>query len=176
MREKLHERYVIERLIGKGGMAEVFLIYDERLHTNWAMKRLPKDCHKVGEQAMLESFRKEVELLSSLRYAGIPRITDQFEDDLYYYVVMDYIVGQSLAKMLENHVHSDEKTICSYMERLIHIFLYLHGLRPYPVLYLDLKPQNIVINEQGQVFLIDFGSCCYKDGLQKATSATPRVC
>lgn len=158
----LQERYEVVRTLGIGGMSNVYLVKDKKLECLWAMKRIGRK-HNKAPEVMLEMYTKEVYLLKSLRHSGIPRIVDTFTDCHYLYVVMDYIEGVSLGDYVSaGHIVQVEEVI-SWMLQLCDIFIYLHSRQPYPILYLDLKPQNIMVTPLHQIKLIDFGACEYED-------------
>ncbi|MEG0330334.1 MAG: protein kinase [Longicatena sp.] len=169
-------RYTIINKIGEGGLSEVFLVSDARLLKQWAMKRIKKHDERMNQKTLLMTFQKEFSILSKLNHRGIPRISDQFEDENYFYVVMDYIKGETLASLLSEDKNRIENNIQDWMLQIIDIFIYLHGTRPYPLLYLDLKPQNMICDENNNLYLIDFGTSCFQEGWQVASSATPRIC
>lgn len=171
----LQERYEVVRTLGIGGMSNVYLVKDKKLECLWAMKRIGRK-HNKAPEVMLEMYTKEVYLLKSLRHSGIPRIVDTFTDCHYLYVVMDYIEGVSLGDYVSaGHIVQVEEVI-SWMLQLCDIFIYLHSRQPYPILYLDLKPQNIMVTPLHQIKLIDFGACEYEDRKKRIRRiASPRL-
>lgn len=165
-----NQRYQIITLLGKGGMAEVFLVDDLKLHKTWAMKRTAKNSQKE----IIASFYKEVKILSSIHHVSIPGIIDQFEDDTYVYYVMDYFTGNNLSKQMNEQVQTFDEVL-SYMSQVCNIFIYLHTLRQNAILYLDLKPENIIIDDCGVVRLVDFGTSAFFNELTSVSCATPRI-
>ena len=89
----LKERYELITELGKGGMSTVYLAKDKMLGSYWAVKKVANDGGKD-----LQAFKKEVELLSSLNHADIPRIVDRIELAGEYYVIMDLVDCVSLGK------------------------------------------------------------------------------
>ena len=98
----------------------------------------------------------EAQLLRSLNHPGIPRIYDLEEDDNNYYLVEEYIQGESLEACLLHHKLISTNFFLSFCEQLCDIFRYLHSLHPAPVFYQDLKPEHIIVCGT-QLKLIDFG-------------------
>ena len=148
----LKDRYELIAELGKGGMSTVFLAKDKNLDSYWAVKQVVNDTN-----VDILAFKKEVELLSSLNHSDIPRIVDRIEADNYFYVVMDFIDGTSLGKKVlkdgpiaENDVVEWAKMICSVLQ-------YLHTAKKNPIIYRDMKPDNIMLTQSGRIKLIDFG-------------------
>ncbi|MEG0526318.1 MAG: serine/threonine-protein kinase [Longicatena sp.] len=149
----LHDRYEILCEIGKGGSARVYKVFDLRLQMHFACK-----CIALQDEKNKTSFYRELKILTTLHHSNIPRVIDQFEEESYAYVIMEHIEGMSVLDYVLEHGNIHEKQVLSWMLIVIDIFLYLHNLKPEPLLYLDLKPQNIMISKSGKLYLIDFGS------------------
>lgn len=148
----LKDRYEIIAELGKGGMSIVYLARDKSLGSYWAVKQVKKDT-KVD----ISAFKKEVELLASLNHSDIPRIVDRVETDSDYFVVMDFIDGISLGKKLIQEKHLREEDIVEWAKMLCDVLYYLHTVRENPIVYRDMKPDNIMLTKAGRVKLIDFG-------------------
>ena len=162
----LHGRYEQREVIGRGGSSSVYRVWDHLLNKEWAMKVVEKNAHQVIRNA----FKKEIYVLTKLSYKGIPSIIDTFEDDTKMYAVMEIVKGQSM------DIYVKEKKIVHIhrcMHNVLEILQYLHKQS---ILYLDLKPQNLMVDEQGNVWLIDFGSCCFYFERQNVMTGTPRIC
>lgn len=142
----LHGQYEIIKRLGTGGMSQVFLCVDNHIKKKWAIKRIP---YRENNLCMI---RSEIEMLKSLDYYLFPRITDAFKDEKYYYIVTDYIEGESL----ENSPPIPESTVIRYVGELVKALRFLHCQSP-PILYLDMKPSNIMVKPDGKIMLIDFG-------------------
>ncbi|GAE05363.1 hypothetical protein JCM10914_1461 [Paenibacillus sp. JCM 10914] len=152
--EVLGERYVIDRMIGEGGMSRVYLADDTKLPgKKWAIKE------SVSEPGMQRTVHDEAQLLIKLSHPRLPRIVDFFHLSAvgYSYLVMDYIQGMTLEKYFRGH--RDKITpdfLFSLTEQLLDVLEYLHRHEP-QVVFRDLKPSNIMLTEQLEVRLIDFG-------------------
>lgn len=171
MEELLHQRYHIIKRIGKGGFSDVFLVYDTVLKREWALKCWKHDTSKY----LYRSYQREVEVLSKLNHRGIPHIIDCFKEATTLYVVMDYLSGGSLIQVMQQG-HMNDELCLQYLKELGELLSYLHKQEPFPIIYIDLKPQNILFDEYGQLYLIDFGSCTFLNGTDVPTMATPRLC
>lgn len=145
-------RYQIIAELGRGGMSEVYLAKDLKLESYWALKRVKND-----NSVDIDAFKKEVELLSSLSHPDIPRIVDKIEIDDYYYVIMDFIDGISLKKKVQTEGIQQEKQIVDWAIKLCDILTYLHTVREIPIIYRDMKPDNVMLTQDGRIKLIDFG-------------------
>lgn len=148
----LSDRYELISEIGKGGMSTVYLAKDKTLGSFWAVKRVENN-----KSVDLDSFKKEVELLSSLQHSDIPRIVDRVEIDNNYFVVMDFIDGTSLGKKVVAEGVILEDKVVEYAKNICDILTYLHTVKKNPIVYRDLKPDNIMLLQSGRVKLIDFG-------------------
>ncbi|MDE6253197.1 MAG: serine/threonine protein kinase [Lachnospiraceae bacterium] len=148
----LKNRYEIIAELGKGGMSTVYLAKDLKLESYWAVKRVRND-----SSVDIEAFKMEVELLSSLNHSDIPRIVDRIEVDNYYFVIMDFIDGISLKRKVQTEGPQKEGDIVEWVKMLSDILIYLHTTKSNPIIYRDMKPDNIMLTQNGRVKLIDFG-------------------
>ena len=111
-----------------------------------AIKRVPREC---------QGFAREAAVLKELKHPGIPVIYDLEEDSSYYYLIEEYLDGESLYALIERQGGLARAKAFSYGIELCRIISYLHSIEPNPILYLDLQPRNILIC-QGALKLIDF--------------------
>jgi WD40 repeat protein len=125
-----------------------------------------------------DGFHREVLLLSNLKHVNLPRIYDSFTDPEHWYLVMDFIEGETLEQYLRNTTagSSPAKTrslpldeVFSIALQLCHVLHYLHTLQP-PIIFRDLKPANVMRAPEGNLYLIDFGIARqFKPGQAKDT-------
>lgn len=148
----LKNRYELLTELGRGGMSTVYLARDMNLGSYWAVKQM-----KNNASNELFAFKQEVELLAGLSHPDIPRIVDRIEDYEDYYVVMDFVDGVSLSKKLVAEGPVDEETLVNWGKMLCSILDYLHTVRANPIVYRDMKPDNIILSPSGRVKLLDFG-------------------
>ncbi len=142
----LAERFRLKKRIGGGGQGEVFLAEDLKYGDHCAVKRV-RSTDRAGEN--------EGRLLSAIRHPAIPRLRSEFCIGGCRYLCMDYIRGKTLKELLHERTFS-EKEARQIALSLLDILSYLHHLCP-KVLYLDLKPSNILVDENQRLWLIDFG-------------------
>jgi serine/threonine-protein kinase len=156
-------RYCIKELLGQGGTSAVYLAENVILKNLWAIKALSK----LSPYYMYEL--QEIELLKCLSHPMLPRIVDLFEDETHYYIVMDYISGMNLLSYLEAHGKVPEEKLFQWTRELLGILAYLHGRNP-PVIYRDLKPSNLILDNEGHLRLIDFGTArLHREGITEDT-------
>ncbi|MFB0537522.1 MAG: protein kinase [Anaerolineae bacterium] len=156
----LKNRYIIIRKIGQGGMAAVYQAADTRITgKTWAVKEMSDAAitDPLEKQQALLAFRQEASLLAKLDHPHIPRVTDYFSKGGKQYLVMEYIEGQTLEEILEQRGRPfSEHEVRPWLEQLCDVLDYLHCCSP-PVVFRDLKPANIMMDQMGQIKLIDFG-------------------
>lgn len=155
----LDNRYRIQGIIEKGGMGAVYKALDLRLDNICAVKEMRENFEKDEYRIYaIDKFKSEALILSKLRHPNIPRVFDYFIENNRYYLVMDYISGQTLFKILKNRPghRLEEKEVIGWTLQLCDVLSYLHSQDP-PIIYRDIKPGNIMINEENRVMLIDFG-------------------
>ena len=151
------KRYKIIKKIGTGGMSSVYLCVDKNIHKKWAVKKLSESNLFYSNSSNDDSISNpEIELLKSLDYYMFPRISDAFLEDGQICIVTDYIEGQTLSSYLRTNGALPVEAALSYFEELLYALEYLHT-RDTPILYLDMKPANIMIRPDGAIRLIDFG-------------------
>ncbi|WP_319018652.1 serine/threonine-protein kinase [Lactonifactor longoviformis] len=141
------------QLIGKGGMGKVYLAYDLRLEKNWAVKEI-----ESGRGGVL----RERDVLKKMKHPALPGIVDIIEERGYTYLVMDYIWGINLKELCRAKKKIPGKTILRWGIELCDVLDYLHNQKP-PVIYRDLKPENLIIGKKGKLFLVDFGIALIRD-------------
>lgn len=151
----LGDKYLLDRVIGSGGMSTVYLAIDQKLHIKWAAKEIV--IRKDTEIYDKKSIRAEIMLLRRAQHRNLPRIVDAFCDKNAVIVIMDYIEGISLKELLKKQQKLPAKEVLRIAFELVDTLNYLHHLDP-PIIYGDMKPSNVIIKPDGKVQLIDFGS------------------
>ena len=151
MMTTFNDPYEIKSIIGKGGMSTVYLAEHKRLHTRWAVKEVRK------QQGARFDFLAESNILKRLQHPMLPRIVDIFEDRDCIYIVEDFVEGITLDDLLKQQKKVDEPQGLQWFRDLCGVLTYLHGQRPHPIIYRDMKPSNIMLQPDGSLKLIDFG-------------------
>ena len=153
MEQILFGKYAVTGLLGAGANGQVYLARHRILEQDRAIKRIPKS---VPDSS---SFLSEAELLKSLKHPGIPIIYDIEEDDDYYYMIEEYVRGESLEAYVLHQTTISLNFILRIGRQLCDIMGYLHAL-PTPVIYQDLKPEHIIVYGD-QIKIVDFGIASY---------------
>ena len=99
----IDNKYEILKEIGHGGMSVVYLAMDLRLNKQWAVKEIEKRSNDKNNQVVVQSLLVEAEMMKKLDHPALPRIVDIIDSGRTIYVVMDYIEGESLDRILEQN-------------------------------------------------------------------------
>ncbi|HKM99371.1 MAG TPA: serine/threonine-protein kinase [Candidatus Binataceae bacterium] len=167
----LQNRYLVERLIGGGGMGMVYLARDQRLANRpCAIKEMVD--HFIDPAQRIEAneyFAREADTLAQLKHQAIPAITDRFDDQNRHYLVMEYVEGRNLEEeMAARGGPLPEGLVIDVARQLCDVLGYLHGHEP-AIIYRDMKPSNVMLMPKGRVVLIDFGIARLFKGASKGT-------
>ena len=150
--QKINDRYQIIKTIGEGGMANVYLAYDTILDRNVAVKVLRGDL--AGDEKFVRRFQREALSSSSLSHPNIVETYDVGEDDGMYYIVMEYIAGKTLKQLIKKRGALTLSEVVDIMLQLTDGIAHAHDSY---IIHRDIKPQNIMIMENGLVKITDFG-------------------
>lgn len=149
-------KYKILSIIGRGGMSIVYLAINEKANKTWAIKEVRKKDDNRSE-VLQRSFEVEIEMLRKLRHPGLPSIIDIIDQGDNFLIVMDYIEGNTLEKLLREEGAQPQKKVVDWAIQLCDVLEYLHSRKP-AIIYRDMKPSNIMLRSDGSVVLIDFGT------------------
>jgi len=147
----LDGRYRLIRKIGHGGMGTVYLAENIKLGTHWAVKMVEKS------NTVIDGIYREIEILKKLNHHSLPRIVDVIETEDAFYIVQDYIEGISLDELIKREGYVEESKVIQWGIEICEVLKYLHGIKPNPVIYRDMKPSNIILTPSGTLKLVDFG-------------------
>lgn len=150
--QKINDRYQIIKTIGEGGMANVYLAYDVILDRNVAVKILRGDL--ATDEKFVRRFQREALSASSLSHPNIVEVYDVGEDNGLYYIVMEYIEGRHLKQLLKKR---GKLTISEAVDVMMQITDGMSVAHDHYIIHRDIKPQNIMILENGMVKITDFG-------------------
>jgi serine/threonine protein kinase/uncharacterized protein YggT (Ycf19 family) len=153
-------RYRIVKLIGEGGFGAVYKANDERFQATRvvALKEMSDANLSASErEKALEDFSREANLLAQLNHSNLPQVSDFFEESTKAYLVMEFIEGKTLEQALEDAGGPlDETLVMGWALQLCSVLHYLHSHQP-PIIFRDMKPSNVMVTEDNQLKLIDFG-------------------
>ena len=146
------DRYELEELVGTGGMSTVFRAHDLQLEREVAIKILHE--HYADDPEYLERFRREARLVASLSHPNIVTVIDRGDDDGRQYIVFEHVDGENLKELV---VRSGRLPVRRALELALAVadglaFAHDHGL-----VHRDVKPQNVLLNNEGEVKVTDFG-------------------
>lgn len=150
--QKISDRYQIIKSIGEGGMANVYLAYDTILDRNVAIKLLRGDL--ANDEKFVRRFQREALSASSLAHPNIVEVYDVGEDSGQYYIVMEYIEGKHLKALLKKR---GKLTVSEVVDIMLQITDGMSVAHDSYIIHRDIKPQNIMILENGIVKITDFG-------------------
>ena len=149
--------------LGKGAMGAVYLVQDNRLsNRRAALKEMLDRSETITDrQEAITRFNREAETLAGLTHASIPHIYDRFTDEDRVYMVMEFVDGMDLERLLYRFRDSHggalpERVVIRHAYQLAGVLDYLHKQSP-PTLHRDLKPSNMILQPSGNLKLIDFG-------------------
>lgn len=165
--------YELLRRIGRGGSGEVWLAADRRLGKTWAIKIVRRNseeetaCSRLCGQITAErkmqrrqearSALAEALLLRKLDHPALPRIIDIRTGPDRFCIIMDYIEGDPLDRVIRESGPQPENRVIGWALQVADIFWYLHSRNP-PVIYQDMKPSNLILRPEGTLKIIDFGA------------------
>ena len=150
----LFDKYEMIKDLGTGSSGSVTLVRHISMDQERALKKVPK------ASAFAESALSEARLLKSLEHPSIPRIFDFEEDNAFYYIVEEYIDGETLDSFLLHQQLISPGLFFNICEQLCNVFIYLHTQISTPIIYRDLKPEHIIVCHN-KLKLIDFGVSAY---------------
>ncbi len=164
-------RYLIEDILGIGGMGAVYRARD--LHfpnvvKYVAVKEMIIQTHDTAvRNSIIRNFEREADLLATLDHPAIPRIFDYFTAQDRSYLVMELINGNTLEGLSKDNIPIPK--IVQWAIEICDVLHYLHTHEPEPIIFRDMKPSNVMINQYNRVMLIDFGIAKPFRGEQKGT-------
>ena len=182
-------RYKVERVLGQGGFGITYEARDTKFKSrdksvaikeffveNFCNREEGTDRIIVATQSKVELVEKlrnkfidEANALFGLKHPGIVRVTDTFEENGTAYYVMEYINGSTLSSIIETDGPLSEEKALGYIRQAAAVLEYLHGQNR---LHLDIKPQNIMADNDGRVVLIDFGVSKQYDEVKGENTST----
>ncbi len=150
--QKINNRYEIVKSIGEGGMANVYLANDKILDRKVAVKVLRGDLS--SDDRFIRRFQREALSVSNLSHPNIVEVYDVGEEDGEYYIVMEYIEGKTLKQLLKKRESLTLTEVIDIMTQLTDGIAHAHESY---IIHRDIKPQNIMIQDDGRIKITDFG-------------------
>ncbi len=176
--EKLQNgRYVIEKILGQGGMGAALLAKDTRVSNKLVViKELISDnTDPEKRKEDVRNFEREVETVASIDHPLVPNVTDYFQEGTRAFMVQEYVAGENLEDRMDRvNAPMSEREALSYASQVLDILDNLSQLKP-PIVHRDIKPANIIIGARDKrAHLVDFGIARAeenKNAKRKQTSA-----
>jgi outer membrane protein assembly factor BamB/tRNA A-37 threonylcarbamoyl transferase component Bud32 len=170
----LANRYEIQDVIGVGGMGSVYRARDMHFPNVKKIVAVKEMIVNIPDplvrKTIFNNFEREANILVTLSHTSIPNIFDYFSEEERSYLVLEYIHGKDLEEIItSNSDFINENMVINWAIELCDVLQYLHTHKPEPIVFRDIKPSNIMINEQNHVVLIDFGIAKLFKGGQKGT-------
>lgn len=158
------DKYILWEQLGSGGSGTVYRAYDTHLKCDRAVKKFS------AEEAV---WRKEWEVMKGLRHPLLPVITDFIDEGEDKYLVMEYIEGQNLEEYIREKGRVGQEQAVRWALELADVLIYFHE-RKSPIIYRDMKPSNIMVDKDGKIHLVDFGTAWlpYRDGQESKGAGT----
>lgn len=158
----LANRYAIQEVIGVGGMGSVYRARDLHFPNVVKLVAVKEMINQAGDpmvrQMMVQNFEREANILVTLNHPSIPHIFDFFTYRERSYLVIEFIQGKDLEELLsETREPFTEEQVVQWAIELCDVLSYLHNHKPDPVIFRDMKPSNVMVNQQNHIVLIDFG-------------------
>ncbi|CAK92752.1 unnamed protein product (macronuclear) [Paramecium tetraurelia] len=158
------EEYVIERMIGKGNFAKVYLCTKKSDKLQYAVKAFEKS-KMLNSETDKQALIKEMSIMRKLNYKGLIKMHEVFEDDTHIFLVQDYLQGGELYQQIKKNQKQSEPTVATVLATLLDSLDYLHKKN---ILHRDLKPENMILRKKGvleDVVIADFGLADFYDPL-----------
>lgn len=159
----VNDTYSIVEEIGSGGMGVVYLAYHLRLEKYVVMKKIK---NRNLDSSLL---RNEVDILKRLHHPYLPQVYDIIEYEYDFYTVIDYIDGKDLEHFINDGYMFTESQLIKWLRQLCEVLDYLHCNNP-QIIHTDIKPANIIVRDNGDICLIDFGISLSADDAVKGYS------
>lgn len=157
----LQDRYQILGIRGTGGMSVVYRARDLRFERVSRVCAVKEMYNTAPDQRMrdlvVQSFEREANTLASLSHPAIPSIFDYFHEGNRIYLVMEFVEGQDLERIIDESPDPvDPDRVVDWAIQICDVLAYLHHHDP-PFIFRDIKPSNIMVSDLGRITLIDFG-------------------
>ena len=167
MADVIGNRYIVVRLIGEGGMADVYLAVDSILHREVAVKVLRGDLNE--DPVNLQRFQREASAITNLSHPNIVEVYDVGEDNGRSYFVMEYVPGKTLKQLTKQRGAINPTEAVNIMKQLVSATAHAHHNG---IIHRDIKSQNVLIKDDGTVKLSDFGIAATSDSQQLTQTDT----
>jgi len=167
MPEMIAKRYMVVQPLGEGGMADVYLAVDTLLNREVAIKMLRGELS--GDPVALLRFQREANAASALNHPNIVELYDVGEENGKHYIVMEYVRGKTLKQLIQQRGAMEKNEAIAIMDQLISAVIVAHKSN---IIHRDIKPQNVLVKDDGTVKITDFGIAVASDAIQLTQTDT----
>jgi outer membrane protein assembly factor BamB/tRNA A-37 threonylcarbamoyl transferase component Bud32 len=158
----LQNRYRVLGVLGAGGMSTVYKAQDLRFPKVLRVCAIKEMINAAPDPQMraivVQNFEREASILATLSHPAVPQVYDYFSEGDHAYLVMEFVEGKDLETLLgETEGFMPEAQVVNWAIQICDVMTYLHSHKPKPIIFRDLKPSNIMVDDQGRIRLVDFG-------------------
>ena len=158
----LVDRYVIQEVIGVGGMGSVYRARDLHFPNVVKLVAVKEMINQAPDPliraTIVQNFEREANILATLSHPSIPRIYDYFSEDNRSYLVLEFVNGRDLEQIInDTQGFLSEEQVLAWAIQLCDVLSFLHAHKPDPLIFRDMKPSNVMVNQANHIILVDFG-------------------
>jgi outer membrane protein assembly factor BamB/tRNA A-37 threonylcarbamoyl transferase component Bud32 len=158
----LVDRYVIQEVVGIGGMGSVYRARDLHFPNVVKLVAVKEMINQAPDPliraTIVQNFEREANILATLTHPSIPRIYDYFSEDNRSYLVLEFIHGKDLEQIInDTEGFLSEEQVLAWAIQLCDVLSFLHAHKPDPIIFRDMKPSNVMVNQSNHIILVDFG-------------------
>jgi outer membrane protein assembly factor BamB/tRNA A-37 threonylcarbamoyl transferase component Bud32 len=158
----LQGRYEIIRTVNIGGMSIVYQARDKRFTKVARLCAVKEMINSAPDphlrELSIKNFEREANILATLNHPAIPKIFDCFSEGNRSYLILEFVEGQDLEGLLQRTASFlPEEQVIAWAIQICDVLSYIHSHKPNPIIFRDVKPSNIMLNNQDRIVLIDFG-------------------
>lgn len=148
----------VERQLSFGGFSAVYLVRDDQ-NKQFVLKELVGNMQGEKGAKVKELFYREAEILARLNHPRLTKVVTHFNEDAREYMLLEYLPGVNLRQYVHAYGVIPPEKVVTFIEDMLSILEYLHGREP-PVVHRDFTPDNLVLSENDEIYVIDFGASC----------------
>jgi eukaryotic-like serine/threonine-protein kinase len=156
---KIHERYQFLDLLGEGGTGRTYRCLDIQQQIEVVIKTL--SLHSIKDWKNIELFDREAKVLAQIEHPAIPKYLDFFHANIMneeaFCLVQEIAPGIPVNSLIESGYIFNEMEVIKIARQILEILIYLQTFTP-PIIHRDIKPQNLLYTDSGQIYLVDFGA------------------
>jgi len=155
----LKDRFKIVKHLSSGRNSNLYIVEDRKKFDFWVIKELiSKFSNPIEAKQAYQQFELQAKILNKLDHPQLPKVEDFFEENARHFLVMEYLDGKNLKELIETtEDFFAEEEIIGWAIQLGGVLEYLHGQKPHPIIFRDLKPENLILTKDKSIKLINFG-------------------